>query len=304
MAGLNTKTDRSKTMRIPLARPGLSGDEARNLQACVDTNYVSSIGPFVTEFETLIAGAAEAGSCVATASGTAGLHLALIGCGVERDDLVILPSYTFIASANAVSHAGAVPWLFDIDAESWTLDARLVADTLAAETERRGPDLVHKASGRKVAAVMPVYTLGVPADMDAIAAIAAEYRLPVIADAAAAHGARYKGRPLGKLGADLSVFSFNGNKTVTAGGGGGIFGDDAALVGRVRHICSTARISDEYDHDAVGYNYRMTNVAAAVGCAQMKRLDDLVAAKQRIRKTYDDALAGLAGLSAFPSPDW
>jgi hypothetical protein len=201
---------------IPLAIPNLAGNEAKYLQECVETNFVSSIGPFVIRFEEMVATAAGARFAVATSAGTTGLHAALAAVGVTRDDLVILPSFTFIASANAIAHCGAMPWLFDVDAGSWTLDGEAVARALAGETERRDGRLVHKGSGRRVAAMMPVFTLGMPADMDRLTALAREYRLPLVVDAAPALGARYKGRAVGALGADLTVFSFNGNKTVTA----------------------------------------------------------------------------------------
>ena len=289
---------------IPLAIPNLAGNEARYLEECVRTNFVSSVGPFVDRFETMVAERAGARHGVATSSGTTGLHAALTALGVGRDDLVILPSFTFIASANAIAHCGALPWLFDVDPASWTLDAELLARTLASASERRGGDLVHTASRRRIAAMLPVYTLGMPADMDRLMEVARRHRLPVVADAAAALGARYKGRPIGTLGADLTVFSFNGNKTVTAGGGGAVVGDDASLCQRVRHLTTTARSGVDYDHDMVGFNYRMTNIQAAVGCAQMEQLDTFVAAKRRIARRYDAALGGLPGVGLFPSPEW
>lgn len=150
---------------------------------------------------------------------------------------------------------------------------------------------------------MPVHTLGLPADMDPLLEIASRYGLPVVADAAAALGARDRGRPVGALGAHLSVLSFNGNKTVTAGGGGAVIGDDPALVAQVRHLTTTARAGAGYDHDRVGFNYRMTNLQAAVGCAQLERLDALVAAKRRIAAAYDAAFADLPGLAPFPAPE-
>jgi perosamine synthetase len=289
---------------IPLAIPNLAGNEGRYLQECVETNFVSSVGPFVTRFEEMVAVAADARYAVATSAGTTGLHAALVAVGVGRDDLVILQSLTFIASANAIAHCGAAPWLLDVSAESWTLDPERVAEALRTETEQQSGGCVHKASGRRVAAVMPVYTLGMPADMDALVEVARRHRLPVVADAAAALGARYKGRPAGDLGADLTIFSFNGNKTVTAGGGGVVAGNDEALCQKVRHLTTTARRGAEYDHDVVGFNYRMTNLQAAVGCAQLEQLEAFVAAKRRIAREYNEALRGLPGVDLFPRPEW
>lgn len=289
---------------IPLAVPNLSGREAAYLQECIDSSFVSSVGPFVPRFEHMVAAAAGFAHCAATSSGTTALHAALMAVGVERDDLVILPSFTFIASANAIAHCCASPWLFDVSESSWTLDAELLRKTLASETRRTGGRLVHQRSGRRVAAVMPVYTLGMPADMDPIVEIAREYALPVVCDGAAALGSEYKGRSLGELGADLTGISFNGNKTVTTGGGGAVVGQDEKLIKLVRHICSTARVGEDYHHDRVGYNYRLTNVEAAVGCAQMERLDEFVAKKRAIQAGYDDGLGDLPGVSLFPRPAW
>lgn len=289
---------------IPLCVPDLTGNEARYLQECITSTFVSSVGPFVSRFEGMLAESAGAVGAVATSSGTSGLHLALMAVGVQPGDLVVLPSFTFIASANAISHCGATPWLFDVTAESWTLDPALLMQRLASDTQERGGRRFHHATGRRVAAVMPVDTLGSPADMDAIAAVAKAYGLPVVADAAAALGSRYRGRPVGQSGADLSVLSFNGNKTATCGGGGAVLGNDPDLIALVRHLSSTARVGRDYDHDRIGFNYRMTNLAAAVGCAQLERLDEFIAAKRRIRAVYDQELVGLPGVSRFPTPDW
>ncbi len=287
---------------IPLCVPNLSGNEARYLHECVETNFVSSVGPFVERFEERVAVASGAGLAVATSSGTTGLHAALTAIGVQRDDLVVLPSLTFIASANAIAHCGADPWLVDVDEASWTLDPAVLGEVLERDTERDGEDLRHRPTGRRVAALMPVYTLGLPADMDSLLELASEYGLPVVADAAAALGALDRNRPIGSLGAQLSVLSFNGNKTVTSGGGGAVIGDDEALTALVRHLTTTARVGSGYDHDRVGFNYRMTNLQAAVGCAQLERLDELVAAKRRIAAGYDAAFAAVAGLLPFPAP--
>lgn len=285
---------------IPLAEPDLSGNEARYLQDCVTSGYVSSVGPFVAKFEKMVADAAGARGAFSTASGTVGLHLAFVAAGVKPGDLVIVPSYTFIASANAVSHCGAAPWIFDVDPGTWTLDADLVARALDAETEHRKDACVHRASGRRVAAILPVHTLGLAADMDALKAAAREHGLKIIADAACALGTLYKGKPAIRAGADLSVISFNGNKTVTSGGGGAVVGDDLDLLELARHLGTTARRKPGYDHDMVGFNYRMTNLQAAVGCAQMERLAELLAAKRRIRAAYDRAFSGIAALKPFP----
>ena len=226
------------------------------------------------------------------------MHAALVALGVGRDDLVICPGFTFIASANAISHAGATPWLFDID-ESWVIDLDQVEAALETETERRGGDRIHSATGRRVAAMLPVLTLGNAPRPERLHALAERFGLPVLVDAAAALGGDARGEPIAALGA-LSVISFNGNKIATAGGGGAVVGRDGDLLRELRHLTTTARVSADYSHDRVGFNYRMTNLQAAVGCAQMDRLPDFVAAKRRIAERYAEAFADLADVSAFP----
>lgn len=290
---------------IPLAVPNLAGREAEYLQECITSTYVSTVGPFVTRFEELVAHAAGAKFAVATSAGTTALHAALVATGVRRDDLVIAPAFTFVASVAAIAHCGAVPWLFDVSADSWTIDVDLVATTLKNETTREADGtLRHVTSGRRVAAILPVFTLGVVADMDAIRDVAQTHDLPIVADAAAALGAEYKGRPTGELGADFTMFSFNGNKTVTAGGGGAIVTNDEAGAKLFRHLTTTARVGADYDHDMVGFNYRMTNLQAAVGCAQMEQLQHFVDRKRQISEIYSDAFRDIPCLTPFPSPQY
>ena len=286
---------------IPLAIPNLAGNERQYLNECIDSTFVSTVGPFVTRFERLVSQASGYAHTVATSAGTTGLHAALIAVGVKPGDLVIIPGLTFIATANAVAHAHAQPWLIDIDNKSWTLDPKKLAHELETATK---PDVngmpIHLESGRNVSAIVPVYTLGMPADMDLIVATARKYRIPVVADAAAALGATYNDRQLGDIGADLCMFSFNGNKTVTAGGGGAVSGNDKSLVDLVRHLTTTARVGDEYDHDRVGFNYRLTNLQAAVGCAQLEQLEAFVAKKRWISNYYSDAFRDLPQVESFP----
>nr|CAD6596089.1 pyridoxal-5'-phosphate-dependent protein [Rhizobium sp. TCK] len=290
---------------IPLAVPNLIGREAEYLQECISSTFVSTVGPFVGRFEEMVAAASGAKYAVATSAGTTALHAALVAAGVRHGDLVIAPSFTFIASIAAIAHCGAQPWLFDVALHSWTLDPELLQATLEAETRRNdNGSLLHKATGKRVAAILPVYTLGIPADMDPITKVAERYSLPIVADAAAALGTSYKNRPSGTLGADFTMFSFNGNKTVTAGGGGAIVTDDETKAKLFRHLTTTARVGADYDHDMVGFNYRMTNLQAAVGCAQMENLNLFLAAKRRIAISYRDAFADLDMVEAFPDPSY
>lgn len=288
---------------IHLAEPNLTGNERKYLNECIDTTFVSSVGAFVTRFEEDVVKATEADYGTAVSSGTAGLHMALKSVGVERDELVCIPSFTFIATANAVAHCGAEPWLIDIAEDSWTMDPAVLEQELRDKTVIKDGQVYHKASGKRVAAIMPVYTLGMPADMDEIKRIAAEYQLPVIADAAAAIGAKYKGSNIGKI-ADVTVFSFNGNKTITCGGGGALVSAKQDIIEKARHLATTARCGIEYDHDMVGYNYRMTNIQAAVGCAQLERVDEFVARKRYIRDYYEKHLNEIKDISFFPEADW
>jgi perosamine synthetase len=289
---------------IPISVPNLAGNEAAYLAQCVETGYVSSVGSFVGQFANAVASLSGGGHCAPVASGTAGLHLALLAAGVKQDDLVILPSLTFIASANAVSYCRAVPWLMDISANSWTLDPHQLARMMETETRRENGVIIHQPSGRRVAAIMPVYMLGLPADMDPINDVATHYDIPVIADAAAALGATYKGQPLSNLGAFATAYSFNGNKTFTCGGGGGVTSQNEKTVQYIDHLATTARCGPGYDHDHIGYNYRMTNLSAAVGSAQLEQFEQFLAKKRQISHAYDHAFQTLDMLSTFPNPEW
>lgn len=288
---------------IFLAEPNLTGNERKYLNECIDTTFVSTVGEFVNRFETEVTKESGAAYGTAVSSGTAGLHMALKACGVKRDELVCIPAFTFIATANAVAHCGAEPWLIDITDESWTMDAELLDMELSEKTYEKDGLLYHRVNGKRVAAIMPVYTMGMPADMDKLRMIADKYHLPLIADAAAAIGAKYKGQNIGAL-ADATVFSFNGNKTITCGGGGAIVGQDENMIHLAKHMATTARVGIEYDHDMVGYNYRMTNLQAAVGCAQLERLHEFVEKKRFISNYYREHLKEIPNIAFFPETDW
>lgn len=288
---------------IPLATPNLGGNEARYLQQCIETNFVSSVGPFVDRFEEQLAEAAGTPHAIATQSGTAALHLALLGLGIGAGDGVLMPSFTFIAPANAVAYTGAEPIFLDMAPDSWTLDWAALETFITGECETSGGKLVHRASSRNIAAILTVHTLGHPSDMAALSAIAYANDLPLVADGAAALGATCRGGPVMALGA-VGALSFNGNKTITCGGGGALVGTDQTLMDLVGHLSNTARVSSSYDHDRIGYNYRMTNLQAAVGCAQLERLDELLAAKVAIAARYGEAFDGMEGLATFPAAAW
>lgn len=289
---------------ISLAMPNLTGNEKKYLDNCIDTTYVSSVGEYVIKFEEMVAKATGSTGAVATSSGTTGIHAALTAVSVKQGDLVIIPTFTFIASANAVRHCGADPWLMDIRESAWCLDPELVDFEIKKKCERRQDGLYHKESGKRVAALMPVYTLGNISDMAAFRLISDEYNIPLIADAACAIGAKYNGQNFGAL-ADLSILSFNGNKTITCGGGGAVVGGNRDILDHVRHLTTTARVWPDYDFDEVGFNYRMTNIQAAVGVAQMERIDHFITTKKYVRKYYEERLSELnnKGITFFPTTD-
>jgi perosamine synthetase len=285
--------------------PCLEGNESAYVRECLDGNWVSSVGPFVERFERMVAECAGRRFAVATPSGTAALHVALLATGVQPDDEVLVSTLTFIASANAVRYAGAWPVFIDAEPRHWQIDPNLVETFLRDRClRRRDGTVVNRETGRRVRAILPVHILGHPVDMDPILDVARRYGLVVIEDAAQGLGAKYKDRPVGSLG-DVACFSFNGNKIVTSGGGGMVVTDDERLAARARHLTTQAR-SDavEYIHDEIGYNYRLTSLPAAVGCAQLERLPEFVAAKRRIAEYYARALSDVAGISCFQaSPD-
>ncbi len=292
---------------IPLAMPNLTGNEKKYLDNCIDTTFVSSVGEYVTKFEEMVAAATGSTYAVATSSGTTGIHAALTAVGVKHGDLVIIPTFTFIASANAVRHCGADPWLMDINPTTWCLDPELVASEIQEHCEKNEDGLYHRGSGKRVAALMPVYTLGNMPDMERFRAIADEYEIPLIVDAACAIGVTYhksdgEDVPFGSL-ADLSILSFNGNKTITCGGGGAVVGCNEELLSHVRHLTTTARVWPDYDFDEVGFNYRMTNIQAAVGVAQMERLDQFIETKRSVRAYYEEHLHELTNkdITFFPT---
>jgi perosamine synthetase len=290
---------------ISLAMPNLTGNEKKYLDDCIDTTFVSSIGEYVTKFEGMVAEANGSVGAVAVSSGTTGIHAALTAIGVKYGDLVIIPTFTFIASANAVRHCGADPWLMDISEADWCLDSELVRKEIQERCERRDDGLYHKERNQRVAAIMPVYTLGNIPNMNEFRQVADDYKIPLVADAACAIGATYEGAKFGAL-ADLSILSFNGNKTITCGGGGAVVGCDQELLAHVRHLTTTARVWPDYDFDEVGFNYRMTNIQAAVGVAQMERLDSFIDTKRKVRSYYEEKLGAVAkekGLGFFPTTD-
>ena len=262
---------------VPLYRPSLKGNEARYVLECVETSWISARGRFVGEFERQFAARSDVRHALAACNGTAALHLAVAGLGIAPGDEVIVPTLTYIASANAVAYAGAVPVFADCAAQTWQIDPARIADCITPKTK----------------AIMVVHVYGQMCDMDPILDLAQRHRLFVIEDCAEAFGASYRGRPAGSFG-HVSAFSFFGNKTITTGEGGMVVSNDDHLIDRCRRLrgqgLATGR---EYWHDVIGYNYRMSNVAAAIGLAQLERADELVSAKRALAERYFRRLSHL-----------
>jgi perosamine synthetase len=244
-------------------------------------------------------------SAVAVVNGTAALHVALVTAGVGAGDEVVVPALTFVASANAVRHCGAWPVFVDVDPAYWQLDVGRLQE-LIEERFEHGADgqLQNRHSGRRLKAIMPVHLLGHPVDMDALLDVARQYELVVVEDAAESLGARYRGRPVGGLG-DVGCFSFNGNKTITAGGGGALVTNDAHVASRARYLTTQAREDGpEYIHGEVGFNYRLTNIQAALACAQLELLDSFLERKRDIAERYARAFQDVPGIQLMQSAPW
>lgn len=277
---------------IALHRPVFEGNERRYLVDCIDSNFVSSVGEKVAEFEAKIAEFTGCKYGVATVNGTAALHVGLQLVGVQRGDEVITQSLTFVATCNALSYAGAHPVFVDVDRDTLGMSARALRQFLERNAEIRGATTYNKSSGRRIAACSPMHTFGLPCRVEDIAAVCADFHIPLVEDAAESLGSFIGARHTGTYGA-LATHSFNGNKTITTGGGGMIVTNDEALAKRAKHITTTAKIPHPYEfvHDEVGYNYRMPNLNAALGCAQMERLLEMLKIKADISLRYADFFA-------------
>jgi len=281
---------------IPLSVPNIAGNEWKYVKDCLDTGWISSVGAYVTKFEQMVADFAGAKYGVAAVNGTAALHIALLLSGVKRDDYVILPNLTFVASANSIKYLGAEPLLIDADPLLWQMDLDLLEEFLENETDVKEGSLIYIKDGRRIGAIMPVHILGNMCDMDRFLSIVSKYPLPVVEDSTEALGTTYKGKSAGTF-SPLACFSFNGNKIISTGGGGVIVTDDEALAKHAKHITTTAKASsEEYYHDEVGYNYRLVNVLAAIGVGQMELLPSFITRKRECTAYYKKELAGVGDI--------
>lgn len=297
-------SDAEETAFIPLAVPEIGGREWEYVKECLDTGWVSSVGPFVDRFESEFAEFVGRKYAVAMSSGTAALHIALLVAGIKPDDEVLVSNLTFIASANAIRYVGAWPVLIDAEPKYWQMDVEKVTHFIKHDCEFTSGVLRNRHTGRAIRGIMPVHILGHPVDMDPILAIAEQYNLIVIEDATESLGAKYEDRNVGQLG-DMACFSFNGNKLMTTGGGGMLVTDCQTWAEKARYLTTQAKDDPiEYIHHEIGYNYRLTNVQAALGCAQLAQVPQYVIRKRNIADRYNKAFEDIPGLFPLIEAPW
>ena len=286
---------------IPLSIPYLNGNEWKYVKDCLDTGWVSSAGSYVTKFEDMLAERTGASFGIAASNGTSALHLSLHLLGAQHGDFIIVPNISFIASANAATYTNAEPIFIDIDKGTWQMDLRLLHDFLESYTQNIGGECFLTNSNftnkpRRVAAIMPVHVLGNMCDMDALMTIANEFHIPVVEDASESLGSYWNGKHSGTFGI-MGVFSFNGNKIITTGGGGVIVTNDEHHAKRAKHLSTQSKVNPEtYYHDEIGFNYRLVNVLAAIGVAQMEQLDEFIKRKKNIDQFYRSNLADIGDI--------
>ena len=282
---------------VLLSGPNMGGNELKYVSECITTGWVSSVGAYVDQFEKMSAEYAGTKYAVATSSGTTALHICLILAGVGQNDMVIAPNITFIATLNSIKYTGASPILIDTDAANWQMDLNVLENFLTTETEQIENICYHKKTGKRIPIIMPVHVLGNICNMDRLLALANKHNLVVIEDSTEALGSYYKGKHAGGFGL-MGTFSYNGNKIITTGGGGMIVTNDEALAKKAKHLTTQAKSDPfEYMHDEIGYNYRLVNVAAAMGVAQMEQLPSFIARKKEIIDFYKKELLGVGDIS-------
>jgi perosamine synthetase len=286
-----------------LHEPRFAGNEWLYIKECLDSSFVSSVGRFVDRFESELATFTGAKHAIAVVNGTAALHVALQLAGVVPGDEVLLPALTFVATSNAVAYCQATAHYLDSEERTLGLDPAAARDYLSRLTEIRNGVCVNRATGRPIRAVVPMHCFGHPVDIEGLLALARDFHLEIVEDAAESLGSYVGGRHTGTFGR-FGTLSFNGNKTITTGGGGAILTDDTALARRAKHLTTTAKLAHrwEYRHDELGYNYRMPNLNAALGCAQLEQLPDLLAAKRRLHERYATAFARVDGARLVTDP--
>lgn len=287
----------------PLSVPKFIGNEKKYLNECIDTTFVSSVGKFVDRFENDMAAYTGAKKAVVCVSGTNALHMAMMLVGVERDDEVLTQALTFIATCNAISYIGAHPVFIDVDKSTMGLSPDALKVWLVKNAEIRNGQCYNKHTGHRVKACVPMHTFGHPVRIEEIAAICAEYHIELVEDAAESIGSKYKGKHTGLFG-KVGALSFNGNKTITTGGGGMLLFMDEELGAFAKHLTTQAKVPHrwEFRHDHIGYNYRMPNINAALGCAQLEHLDEFIADKRATAAAYADYFKNVDDIDFFKEP--
>jgi aminotransferase in exopolysaccharide biosynthesis len=288
---------------VGLHEPEFSGNEWHYVKECLDSNFVSSVGKFVDYFEADLAAYTGAKHAVAVVNGTAALHIALILAGVKNNDEVLAPALTFIATVNAISYCGATPHFIDSEERTLGVATAKLRDYLQTATQQSNGQCVNLATGRVIRAMVVMHAFGHPGDIDGLLAVARDFNITLVEDAAESLGSTYCGKHTGTFGL-LGTLSFNGNKTITTGGGGAILTNDIALAQRAKHITTTAKVPHtwEFIHDEIGYNYRLPNLNAALGCAQLEQLPSKLTAKRGLFKRYQSVFAFVEGARLIAEP--
>ena len=303
LAVLKSVLGESGSSPIALHEPNIGQRENELVSKCLASGWVSSVGEYISEFEQGLAKFTNSKHAIAVVNGTAALHLALHSVGVKPGDEVLVPTLSFVATANAVSHCGAIPHFVDSDPETLGLDPLALREHLRANASLRDGELHNTSTGRRIIAVVPMHTFGHPMQIEALIDVAKEFNLVVVEDAAESIGSYVGSTHTGTFGR-CSSLSFNGNKTITTGGGGAILTNDSGLAQRIRHLATTAKMPHDYEyiHDAVAFNYRMPNINAALGCAQLSRLDDFLSAKRVLAKKYSEGFSSARSMQFVAEP--
>jgi perosamine synthetase len=288
---------------VALHEPRFSGNEWKYLKDCLDSTFVSSVGKFVDRFENDLASYCGAKHAVAVVNGTAALQVALRIAGVQNGNEVLVPALTFVATASAVVQSGATPHFIDSEERTLGVNPRALREYLTQISERRDALCVNRFTGRVIRAVIPMHTFGHPVDLDGLMGVARDFNLILVEDAAESLGSLYHGRHTGTFGL-MGTLSFNGNKTITTGGGGAILTNDTELAKHAKHLTTTAKVPHRwnFDHDEIGYNYRLPNLNAALGCAQLEQLSGYLESKRRLYECYRTAFSQTGRVSVFGEP--
>jgi aminotransferase in exopolysaccharide biosynthesis len=288
---------------IALHEPRFEGNEWLYLKECLDSTYVSSVGKFVDRFEDDLAIYTGSKYAVSVVNGTAALHIALKLAGVVAGDEVLIPALTFVATANAVTYCNATPHFVDSEESTLGIDPAKLREYLTSNTSQQSGQCINKKTGKIIRALVPMHTFGHPSDLEGLLSIAHDFGITLLEDAAESLGSFYNGKHTGTFGL-LGTLSFNGNKTITTGGGGAILTNNPNLARSAKHLTTTAKLPHawEFRHDEIGYNYRMPNINAALGCAQLEQLPSKLEAKRKLFKSYQSAFANVQGVSLFAEP--